>query len=162
MARKAISLNDLKGLAARLKAVRESFGETQASVGEAVGLTQSHVQRYEGGALEPPLAYLAWFAARFSTSVDYLLTGHEPCHEEIGQQAPAFGRDWIRLPAHDQRPLGEEERGLLEKAAAVLRCPEGPEYPPAVALKGTVSSLWETTAKQIAQDGDKKGRAKTA
>jgi len=151
---------------ARLAGRLES--ERQKDVAEALGITQSYInnllavakgKKLTKGPTTLPYKQLIEWALTHNVSIDWLLTGQEPVP---GPQAASQGRDWINLPAHDQRPLDDQERGLLEKAVVVLRSPEGQEYPPSVALKGTVMSLWETATKQGKQGGAKKGLAKTA
>ena len=62
----------MKEVGKRLKALRESIGIPQAKMAEAIGSTQSSVNRYENGQSNPPVELLCRYADYFDVSMDYI------------------------------------------------------------------------------------------
>ena len=56
----------------RLKALRESLGLSQVKMAEALGSTQSSINRYENGQSTPPVALFRRYADYFDVSLDYI------------------------------------------------------------------------------------------
>ena len=57
----------------RLRLLRESLGVSQSSIAKLVGIRQPTINRYEIGAIAPPLERMVWFADYYDVSLDYLL-----------------------------------------------------------------------------------------
>lgn len=73
------------------------------------------------------------------------------------QELP-MGRDWIRLPDHNQAPLNKEEREQLERTITVLRCPPGCEEEPREAIVPNINTFYRVTKKFVREVRDiKKG-----
>ena len=56
----------------RLRSLRESLGVSQNDIAKLVGVGQPTINRYEAGAMEPPLERMVWFADYYDVSLDYL------------------------------------------------------------------------------------------
>ena len=63
----------MKEVGKRLKALRESLGLSQVKMAEALGSTQSSINRYENGQSTPPVALFRRYADYFDVSLDYIL-----------------------------------------------------------------------------------------
>ena len=61
----------MKKVGKRLKALRESIGFSQVKMAEAIGSTQSSVNRYENGQSTSPVALFRRYADYFDMSLDY-------------------------------------------------------------------------------------------
>ena len=57
----------------RLRALRKEACETQVQVAEAIGIAESHYQRYERGASLPNLENIWKLADHFGISIDFLV-----------------------------------------------------------------------------------------
>lgn len=66
---------DTRGLAARVKEVREKSGETQADFANAMGISVSSVAAIETNRYTPSIPYLRHCRHRYNTTYDYLLDG---------------------------------------------------------------------------------------
>lgn len=115
MAKKAISLGNLPEVAARLRASRKACGITQEQAAEKLGLKQPYINRYESGAVEPPLAVMLKLSEIYSVSVDWLLAGEESASR------PRASPDEITLPHVGQTKLTELEQDYLGKTLEVIR-----------------------------------------
>ena len=62
----------MKEVGKRLKALRESIGISQVKMAEAIGSTQSSVNRYENGQSTPPVELFRRYADYFDVSLDYI------------------------------------------------------------------------------------------
>ncbi len=62
----------MKETGKRLKALREGIGISQAKLAEALGSTQSSINRYENGQATPPVALFRRYADFFDVSLDYI------------------------------------------------------------------------------------------
>ena len=62
----------MKEVGKRLKALRESIGISQVKMAEAIGSTQSSVNRYENGQSSPSVELLRRYADYFDVSLDYI------------------------------------------------------------------------------------------
>ena len=57
----------------RIHALRQERGETQVQVAEAIGVAESHYQRFERGANLPNLENVWKLADHFGVTIDYLV-----------------------------------------------------------------------------------------
>jgi len=57
----------------RIRELRKAQGETQVQVANAIGVAESHYQKYERGASLPRIEYLWELADHFGVSIDYLV-----------------------------------------------------------------------------------------
>ena len=62
----------MKEVGKRLKALRESIGLSQVKMAEAIGSTQSSVNRYENGQSTPSVDLFRRYADYFDVSLDYI------------------------------------------------------------------------------------------
>ena len=62
----------MKEVGKRLKALRDSIGFSQVKMAEAVGSTQSSINRYENGQSTPPVELFRRYADYFDVSLDYI------------------------------------------------------------------------------------------
>jgi len=62
----------MKEVGKRLKALRESVGISQVKLAEAIGSTQSSVNRHENGQSTPSVELFRRYADFFDVSLDYL------------------------------------------------------------------------------------------
>lgn len=62
----------MKEVGKRLKALREGIGLSQTKLAEALGSTQSSINRYENGQATPPVALFRRYADFFDVSLDYI------------------------------------------------------------------------------------------
>jgi len=67
----------MKEVGKRLKALREGAMLSQAKMAEAIGSTQSSVNRYESGQATPPVWLLRAYADYFDVSMDYIFARTE-------------------------------------------------------------------------------------
>ena len=63
----------IEGLSARLKSSRISVKLSRKQVGELIGVSESMIGLYEGGARQPSLVALIKLASIYKVSTDYLL-----------------------------------------------------------------------------------------
>ena len=78
MSKKPIPFKDLKKLGERLKLIRENSGfKTQKAIAQVLGVTHVSVGNWENGKDEPPLGYLAYWADKFQSSLNWLIMGQE-------------------------------------------------------------------------------------
>lgn len=62
----------MKKVGKHLKALREGIGISQVKMAEAIGSTQSSINRYENGQSSPPVELLRHYADYFDVSLDYI------------------------------------------------------------------------------------------
>ena len=62
----------MKEVGKRLKALRESIGLSQVKMAEAIGSTQSSINRYENGQSTPSVELFRRYADYFDVSLDYI------------------------------------------------------------------------------------------
>lgn len=75
----SLSPEDRAQFGARVVALRRNAGFTQADVAAAVGTSTTTITRIERGGRTPSLSLAALLAEHLGTTVDYLLTGIQPC-----------------------------------------------------------------------------------
>ena len=61
----------MKEVGKRLKALREGIGISQMEMANAIGSSQSSVNRYENGQSTPPVELFRRYADYFDMSLDY-------------------------------------------------------------------------------------------
>lgn len=65
-------------IGARIREKRDLLGLTTKELGQAVGLTHGAITHYETGRASPKKESLEGLAQALTTSVEWLLTGHDP------------------------------------------------------------------------------------
>ena len=60
-----------------LKKLRTEKGVSQRALGEAIGVSQQSINKYENYEIEPDISTLILIARYFNTSVDYLIGNSE-------------------------------------------------------------------------------------
>lgn len=83
---------NMKEVGKRLKALRESIGISQVKMAEAIGSTQSSVNRYENGQSTPPVELFRHYADYFDVSLDYILSGRTSSKEGHTSLSPRLPR----------------------------------------------------------------------
>jgi transcriptional regulator with XRE-family HTH domain len=69
-----------EGIAQRLKEIRGTT--SQVAFGEALGVPQNVVSRYERGRVKPPIDYLLAAARYADVTLDWLIGGERPKHRK--------------------------------------------------------------------------------
>ncbi len=70
-----------------LKQLREDAGISQKQLGDAIGVSQQSVNKYENHKIEPEIETMIRIADYFETSVDYLI-GHSTICRRIEETQP--------------------------------------------------------------------------
>ena len=78
----------MKEVGKRLKALRESVGFSQVKMAEAIGSTQSSINRYENGQATPSVELLRRYADYFDVSMDYIFARCDSPQGKLYQAAP--------------------------------------------------------------------------
>ena len=89
----------------RIRALRQERGETQVQVAEAIGVAESHYQRFERGANLPNLENVWKLADHFGVTIDYLVV-HSVLHL-LGYDHLDEGPQKARMRAREEAILGE-------------------------------------------------------
>ena len=112
---------DMVKIGGFLKTLRQEQGQTQAQLGEALGVTGKTVSRWETGTYLPPVEMLLLLSRRYSVSINDLLAGERIPPEQL----PARAEETLRLVMretpfllHEQqqfwrRKWRRDHRGLL-------------------------------------------------
>ena len=95
----------MKEVGKRLKALRESIGISQVKMAEAIGSTQSSVNRYENGQSTPPVELFRHYADYFDVSLDYIKPKAAPEREEK--------RRFIEMCFDPRSPMNEKLKETL-------------------------------------------------
>ncbi len=92
-------------LATRLRLLRTATGETQTSLGEAVGVGQRTVWGWESGRVKPDPEMLVRLADHFQVSTDYLLgRSEDPAPQRPGTASGAARLSrWLREAVIERR-----------------------------------------------------------
>ncbi len=96
----------------RLKALRQKYGVSQQALGEAIGVSQQSVNKYENHGVEPDIQMLIAIADYFQTSVDYLIGHSEIDHKIEVLHSHDLNEDEERL-IHAWRKLNEKEKASI-------------------------------------------------
>jgi transcriptional regulator with XRE-family HTH domain len=67
----------MKGLGARIRALREQIGQTQSQFAESCGATVSQVSSWERDTAEPPASFFEWVGGRYPGELHFLLLGRD-------------------------------------------------------------------------------------
>ena len=109
----------MKEVGKRLKALRESIGLSQVKMAEAIGSTQSSINRYEQGQSAPSLETLVKYADYFDVSMDYLFARTDNPQGKLYEYRPkiAAGSDekkqFIEMCFDPQSPMNEKLKEKL-------------------------------------------------
>jgi len=88
----------MKETGKRLKALREGAMLSQAKMAEALGSTQSSINRYENGQSTPPVALFRAYADYFDVSMDYIFARTDKPQGKLYEYKP-------RITAESQQML---------------------------------------------------------
>ncbi|GEB38339.1 hypothetical protein GLI01_23740 [Gluconacetobacter liquefaciens] len=106
-------------IGARIREKRDLLGLTTRELGEAAGLTHGAITQYETGRASPKKERLEGLAQALGTSIEWLLTGHDP--EILASAQNKLELDLlalIRKIPTDQRPIVlAAMKGIAEAAA---------------------------------------------
>ena len=117
----------MKEVGKRLKALRESVGFSQVIMAEAIGSTQSSINRYEQGQSAPSLETLVKYADYFDVSMDYLFARTDNPQGKLYEYRPkiAAGSDemkqFIEMCFDPQSPMSEKLKQTLLQIMEVDR-----------------------------------------
>ena len=89
----------MKEVGKRLKALREGAMLSQVKMAEAVGSTQSSVNRYESGQATPPVSLFRAYADYFDVSMDYIFARTDKPQGALYEYKPKVA------PVHPQMKL---------------------------------------------------------
>lgn len=85
--------DDLKGFAARLRALRMQKGLSQIDLAKLLRVHSNHISRYERGETKPSAGSLKALADGLGVSADYLIDGNE----ENAAVAKMADRDLLKM-----------------------------------------------------------------
>ena len=117
----------MKEVGKRLKTLREGIGISQMEMAEAIGSSQSSVNRYENGQSTPSVALFRRYADYFDVSLDYIFGRTDKPQGETYEFKPKAApereeiRRFIEMCFDPKSPMNEK---LKE---ALLRMMEGGE-----------------------------------
>ena len=100
-----------------LKLLRTEKGISQRQLGEAIGVSQQSINKYENHEIEPDIRTLILMAKYFDTSVDYLV-GNSSVRRVIEPTTAFDLNDSEARLVTDYRLLTQEERDSLHLIAA--------------------------------------------
>ena len=110
---------NMKEVGKRLKALRESIGISQVKMAEAIGSTQSSVNRYENGQSSPSVELLRRYADYFDVSLDYIFARTDKPQGKIYEFRPKASpareemRRFIEMCFDPQSPMNEKLKETL-------------------------------------------------
>ena len=103
----------------RLKALRESIGFSQVKMAQALGTTQSSINRYENGQSSPSVELFRRYADYFDVSLDYIFARTDKPQGEIYHFMPKAApereelRRFIEMCFDPQSPMNEKLKETL-------------------------------------------------
>ena len=103
----------------RLKALRESIGFSQVKMAQALGTTQSSINRYENGQSSPSVELFRRYADYFDVSLDYIFARTDKPQGEIYHFKPKVApereelRRFIEMCFDPQSPMNEKLKETL-------------------------------------------------
>ncbi len=103
----------------RLKALRESIGFSQVKMAQALGTTQSSINRYENGQSSPSVELFRRYADYFDVSLDYIFARTDKPQGEIYHFKPKAApereelRRFIEMCFDPQSPMNEKLKETL-------------------------------------------------
>ena len=109
----------MKEVGKRLKALRESIGISQVKMAEAIGSTQSSVNRYENAQSSPSVELLRRYADYFDVALDYIFARTDKPQGKIYEFRPQASpareemRRFIEMCFDPQSPMNEKLKETL-------------------------------------------------
>ena len=109
----------MKNIGARLKALRDSIGVSQAKMAEYLGTPQSSIHRYESSQAAPPCDILIRYADYFDISLDYLCGRTDKPQGILYENKPRLEgkdedmREFIEMCFDPKSPMSERPRDML-------------------------------------------------
>ena len=103
----------------RLKALRESIGFSQVKMAQALGTTQSSINRYENGQSSPSVELFRRYADYFDVSLDYIFARTDKPQGETYHFKPKAVpereelRQFIEMCFDPQSPMNEKLKETL-------------------------------------------------
>lgn len=103
----------------RLKALRESIGFSQVKMAQALGSTQSSINRYENGQSSPSVELFRRYADYFDVSLDYIFARTDKPQGETYHFKPKAApereelRRFIEMCFDPQSPMNEKLKETL-------------------------------------------------
>ena len=110
-----------EGFAQRLKLARKQRNLEQKELGDAVGVSRTTIQNYEGGQF-PKGEYLIALARVLDCSIDWLMTGEEEGAKTAPQKQGKNDRQQEERPAQRRNPQDNNESvaDLIWKTSKIL------------------------------------------
>lgn len=109
----------MKEMGKRLKALRNGLGISQVKMAEALGTTQSSVNRYENGQASPPVEIFRRYADYFDVSLDYIFARTDKPQGETYEFKPKITpekeemRRFIEMCFDPESPMNEKLKETL-------------------------------------------------
>ena len=109
----------MKEVGKRLKALRESIGLSQVKMAEAIGSTQSSINRYENGQSTPPVELFRRYADYFDVSLDYIFARTDKPQGKLYEYRPKIAtgseemRQFIEMCFDPQSPMSKKLKQTL-------------------------------------------------
>lgn len=100
--------DDLKGFAARLRALRMQKGLSQIDLAKLLRVHSNHISRYERGETKPSAGSLKALADGLGVSADYLIDGNE----ENAAVAKMADRDLLKMFEEVEKFSPEEKEHI--------------------------------------------------
>lgn len=99
-----------------LKKLRTEKGVSQRALGEAIGVSQQSINKYENYEIEPDIRTLILIARYFDTSVDYLIGNSDV--RRIAEETTSFDLNAEESTMIEQfRQLNPDEKYSLQMVA---------------------------------------------
>ena len=102
----------MKEVGKRLKALRESIGLSQVKMAEAIGSTQSSINRYENGQSTPSVDLFRRYADYFDVSLDYIFARTDKFKPKAAPEREEMRR-FIEMCFDPQSPMNEKLKETL-------------------------------------------------
>lgn len=111
----------MKEVGKRLKALREGAMLSQVKMAEALGSSQSGINRYENGQSTPPVSLFRAYADYFDVSMDYIFARTEKPQGQLYEYKTKFSpeneqmKQFIEMCFEPESPMnGKLKETLLE------------------------------------------------
>ena len=111
----------MKEVGKRLKALRESLGLSQVKMAEALGSTQSSINRYENGQATPTVELLRKYADYFDVSMDYIFARCDDPQGKLYEAKPPVDannpelRRFVEMCFDPESPMNEKLKEAMLK-----------------------------------------------
>ncbi len=96
-----------------LKDLRKKFNVSQQALGNAIGVTQQSINKYENHNVEPDIYTLKLLADYFNTSIDYIV-GYTDIEHKIEKVSEGALNDQELLHIKSYRKLNAEEKQSID------------------------------------------------